>query len=140
MGEPAPTKVPTLSRQNRARQGRGTRREVNSEGTIAGSRNVYQPIADGVYDQFSGLVNPERVHDIDAIHDYHVGTEIKLVGNFFVGFPVTDELQNLDFSWRQARVALALEGLLFGELGIENSLAFYDAPDGRAEFKVHCVL
>ncbi len=66
----------------------------NFSGTRGDSRDVHQAVADGVDDQLGGFVNAERVHDIGAMDADGVDAERKLVGDFFVGFAVDDELED----------------------------------------------
>ena len=39
------------------------------------SRDIYQPISDGVHHQLSGLVNAERVHDVGTMNRDRIRTE-----------------------------------------------------------------
>src|SRR5207237_6970957 len=64
-------------------------------GTTCDSRNVHQPIADGINHEFGGLMNAERIHNVGSMHGDGVGAEIKLGGNFLVRSEEhTSELQS----------------------------------------------
>ena len=52
------------------------------------SRNIHQPVADGVNDQFGGLMNTESVHDVGAVHGDSVGAEVELLRDLFVRYVV----------------------------------------------------
>src|SRR6185312_5356975 len=80
------------------------------------SRNIHQPVADGVHDQLGGLVNAESVHDIGAMHSDGVGAEVELLRDLFVRLAVADELQDFHFTRDQACAAFSLEVLMEGKL------------------------
>src|SRR5580700_4812530 len=99
---------------------------------ICGSPNVHQPGANGVNDQFGGLVNAERVHDVGAMNGYGVGAEVEIGSDFFVRFALDDHRQDLDLS-RSERVApLAFECRWLLELRIEDSFSGGYSPYGGA--------
>ena len=75
----------------------------------AGSRKIYQAVADRVNHQFGGLVDAQRVHDVGAMYSNSVGAEIKHRGNFLVGFSFDDHLQNFKFARGQMLAAVAFQ-------------------------------
>src|SRR5690348_14435799 len=103
------------------------------------SRNIHQPVADGVHDQFGGPVNAESVHDVGAMHGNGVGAEVELLCDLFVRFAVADQLQDFHFTRGEACAALSLEVLLERELAVEDGFAVDDAADDGAEFEVESI-
>src|ERR1700682_417073 len=79
------------------------------EEKTGGSRKIYQPVADRIDDQFSGLVDSESVHHVGAMNRDRVGAKLKLCGNFFIGFSVYDQLQDFQLAGRESIVALAFQ-------------------------------
>ena len=75
----------------------------------AGSRKIYQAVADGVDHQFSGLVDSQRVHDIGAMHGHGVRAKIEHRGDLFVGFSFHDHLQNFQLARGEVLVAIPFE-------------------------------
>src|SRR5579859_6456721 len=130
--------MPTLSRKKRD-LGWGTQLMWCAE-NCGGSRNIYQPVANGVDDELCGLVNAECVHDIGTVDGNGVHAEFELSGDFLVGFAVADKLQNLHFARGQARTSLPLKTLLEGKLTVEHGFAIHHAPNGGPEFKIQRIL
>ncbi len=74
----------------------------------AGSRKIYQPVADGVNDQFGGLVDAQRIHDVGTMNRHGVRAKIEHRRNLLVGFPIHDHLQDFEFAGREMFVPLPL--------------------------------
>src|SRR5256885_6797397 len=78
--------------------------------TNGDSRNIYQPIADGIYHQLRRFVNAERVHDIRAMNRDRIRAETELIRDFLVRFAFYDQLKNFQFASRERGVTLTLQG------------------------------
>ena len=72
------------------------------------SRNIHQPGANCVDDEFGGLVNSERIHNVGTVYGDCVGAEFESNGDFLVRLAVNDHLQHLKFPLREACIAFAL--------------------------------
>lgn len=106
----------------------------------AGSRKIYQSIADGVDDEFGGLVHSQSIHHIGAMDGNRVRAEIEDCCDFFVRLAFHYHLQDFELTRSESCAALASEGCFALELRVEHSLAGNDAPDGRSQFEVYRVL
>src|SRR5579864_731402 len=117
-----------------------TLRLLSGAETSGGSRNVYQPIANGINHEFGGLVYSQRIHDIGAMHGNGIHAEVKLRGNLFIRFAIADQLQDLDFACCQPRIPFAFQ-VFFGRKGrIEHGLPIHDAAYRRSQLEVNRVL
>src|SRR5581483_7572401 len=78
----------------------------------AGSRQVYQSIADCIGHQFRSFVNSQRIHDIGAVYSYGIRAKFKLRRNLFIGFSRADHLYNLQLTGSESSIAFPVQGLL----------------------------
>src|SRR5438067_570861 len=53
---------------------------------------IYQTIANGVHDEFGGLVQPEGVHDVGAMYGNGVYAEVQVACDFLIRFTDRDQL------------------------------------------------
>ena len=98
-----PAPPATTRRQALARAESRAARRTGRRGTSGGSRQVHQAVADGVDDELGGLVDPERVHDVGAVHGDRVDAQLERGGDLAVGLAVADELQHLQLARCQDR-------------------------------------
>ena len=70
----------------------------------AASRQRNQAISNRVHHQLRCLVNPERVHNIGAVHRDGVRAQLQSAAISLFDFPATIMLQNLQLPHRQSRI------------------------------------
>jgi len=114
--------------------------ENRIRGRNGGSRQIHQPISNGVDDEFGGFVNAQTIHDVGAMHGNGVRAEIEFRGDFLVGFSSDDMLQDFEFARGETGFTFTFEGFRALDLRIENGLACGDAFDGLGQIEIVGVL
>jgi len=70
---------------------------------------LHQPLLHGEKHQFRGAMEAEGIHHPGAMDGHRIDADVQKDGNFFVGFPLRDELQDFLFPEGETFVGSCVE-------------------------------